>query len=82
MGSLIAGLNTQTENLLTTDGMAVVIQPNLADAGNVLNRDIRLRLRATDQTECNPHGLLPVHQSHPGYMPLAYVPLFPKGNYG
>jgi hypothetical protein len=62
--------------------VAAIIPEVPADAGKQLYRDIRLRLRASDSTGQNPNGLIRVHQSHPGFMPLAYVLLFPKGDNG
>ncbi len=79
---LIAGCYTRTENLSTTEEVVGIIPQVPADASSPLYRDIHVRLQANDTTGCNPNGLIQVHQSHPGYMPLAYVILFLKGDNG
>jgi hypothetical protein len=79
---LIAGHNTRTENFPTTAEVAGIIPHVPADACRQLYRDIQVRLWANDTTGRNPNGLIQVHQSHPGYMPLAYVLLFPNGDNG
>jgi hypothetical protein len=79
---LIAGCNTRTENLPTTEEVVGIISQVPADAGRQLYRDIQVRLWANDTTGHNPTCLIRVIQSHPKYMPLAYVLLFCEGDYG
>jgi hypothetical protein len=79
---LIAGRNTRTENLPTIEEVAGIIPHVPADAGRQLYRDIQVRLWANDTTSRNPNGLMRVHQSFSGHMPLAYVLLIPIDDNG
>ena len=74
---LVKGNDRRTENLPTTSEKAAVIPTEFAGSSY---RDIRITYR--NDSEGSTGLLKKINQTHAAYMPLHYVLLFPRGNYG
>jgi len=76
---LIVGGDSRTQNLPTANEIAAII-PNEYSERSV--RDIIITYRHNTNAESNEYSYHRIHETHAAYMPLHYVMLFPKGDYG
>ncbi|KAK4521041.1 Isochorismatase domain-containing protein [Mucor velutinosus] len=75
---LVVGEDRRTQNLPTVNEIAAIIPNEYADSSF---RDILITYR--NSTSTNSRGLFRrINETHAAYMPLHYVLLFPRGEYG
>ncbi|KAG1386809.1 hypothetical protein G6F59_016682 [Rhizopus arrhizus] len=74
---LVTGNDRRTENLPTTSEIAAVIPTEFAGSSF---RDIKITYR--NGIEHGSNSFKRINQTHAAFMPLHYVLLFPRGDYG
>ncbi|KAG1494147.1 hypothetical protein G6F46_009148 [Rhizopus delemar] len=74
---LVTGNDRKTENLPTTSEIAAVIPAEFAGPSF---RDIKITYRNSIEHDSN--SFKRINQTHAAFMPLHYVLLFPRGDYG